>query len=387
MVAVYRERQFREARGSYFLFGPRGTGKTLWLRHQHAEACRIDLLDSEVYRLYATHPEKIRDVLAGMATGQTTVVIDEVQKVPRLLDEVHQVMSQDAAKRFILTGSSSRKLRQQGVDLLAGRAAVLTMHPFMAAELGADFSLATALRWGMLPVVWAAEDREVSLGAYLTVYLREEVQQEGLVRNTGSFSRFLEALSFSHGNLLNAAEVARECQVSRSTVEGYLSILEDLLLGFRIPVFRKRSTRQLTEHAKFYLFDCGVYRKLRPRGPLDSGDEIAGAALEGLVAQHLRAWIAYSQSDSRLHYWRTKSGAEVDFVIYGPDCFSAIEVKAARRVESRDVRSLRAFREDYPESRALLLYGGTQRLEVNGILCLPAETFLRALCPGQPMPR
>ncbi|MEI6564991.1 MAG: AAA family ATPase, partial [bacterium] len=242
----YQERLFRETPGSYFLFGPRGTGKTLWLRHHHPDACRIDLLDSETYRTYVAHPEKIRDVLAGMPAGQTTVVLDEVQKVPALLDEVHQAISQQAGKRFILTGSSSRKLKRQGVDLLAGRAAVLTLHPFMGAELGARFDLLSALRWGMLPVVWGEEDRESALGAYLTAYLREEVQQEGLARNTGSFSRFLEAMSFSHGSLLNATEVARECQVSRSTVEGYLSILEDLLLGFRLPVFKRRATRQLT---------------------------------------------------------------------------------------------------------------------------------------------
>ncbi len=378
----YQERLFRETPGSYFLFGPRGTGKTLWLRHHHADACRIDLLDSETYRTYVAHPEKIRDVLAGMPSGQTTVVLDEVQKVPALLDEVHQVISQQAGKRFILTGSSSRKLKRQGVDLLAGRAAILTLHPFMGAELGTRFDLFSALRWGMLPVVWGEEDRESALAAYLTAYLREEVQQEGLARNTGSFSRFLEAMSFSQGSLLNANEVARECQVSRSTVEGYLSILEDLLLGFRLPVFKRRATRQLTEHPKFYFFDCGVFRKLRPRGPLDHADEIAGVALEGLVAQHLRAWIAYSRNDSSLYYWRTKSGAEVDFVIYGPNSFTAIEVKSSSRVERQDVRSLRSFQEDYPESQAILLYGGSQPLRVNDITCLPCEDFLRNLRPG-----
>jgi predicted AAA+ superfamily ATPase len=239
----------------------------------------------------------------------------------------------------------------------------------------------------MLPVVWAAADREAALNAYLAAYLKEEVQQEGLARNTGSFSRFLEAMSFSHGSLLNATEVARECQVNRSTVEGYLSILEDLLLGFRVPVFNRRASRQLTGHPKFYFFDSGVYRKLRPRGPLDHPDETGGAALEGLVAQHLRAWLAYSHSDNRLHYWRTKSGSEVDFVIYGPDCFTAIEVKAAKRVERRDTRALRAFQEDYPEAGALLLYGGRQRLKVNGVLCLPCEDFLRELRPGAGLPK
>lgn len=378
----YRERLFKETPGSYFLFGPRGTGKTLWLRHHHAEACRIDLLDSETYRTYLAHPEKIRAVLAGMPPGQTTVVIDEVQKVPSLLDEVHQAISQQTGKRFILTGSSSRKLKRQGGDLLAGRAAVLTLHPFIGAELGAQFDLLSALRWGMLPVVLGEKDRDAALDAYLAAYLHEEIQQEGLVRNTGNFSRFLEAMSFSHGSLLNATEVARECQVRRSTVEGYLSILEDLLLGFRLPVFKRRATRQMTDHPKFYFFDCGVYRKLRPRGPLDRADEVAGATLEGLVAQHLRTWIAYSQNESSLYYWRTKSGSEVDFVVYGPNCFTAIEVKSSSRVKRQDVRSLRAFQADYPEARAILLYGGTQPLKVHDIPCLPCEDFLRNLTPG-----
>ncbi|MCK5805471.1 MAG: ATP-binding protein [Lentisphaeria bacterium] len=386
-MAKYVRRQFSEiVGGSYFLFGPRGTGKTLWLRHTHPEAHCIDLLESDTHRSYAARPERLREFLAGLSTGPKTVVVDEIQKVPQLLDEVHQWMSQDPSTRFILTGSSARKLKQQGVDLLAGRAAVLTMHPFMGFELQEEFSLTAALQWGMLPVVWRAEDREAALGAYLGVYLREEVQQEGLVRSVGSFSRFLEAISFSHGGVLNASAVARECQVSRSTVEGYLSILEDLLLGFRIPVFNRRAARKLVVHPKFYLLDCGVYRKLRPRGPLDRSDEIGGAALEGLVAQHLRAWIAYSRKDHKLHYWRTKAGNEVDFVIYGSDCFAAVEVKAARRVERRDLRGLRAFLDDYPESDAILLYGGKERLRINGILCLPCEQFLRDLAPASELP-
>jgi predicted AAA+ superfamily ATPase len=206
-----------------------------------------------------------------------------------------------------------------------------------------------------------------------------------LVRRFEGFARFVEAVSFSHGAVLNLAEVARECQVSRKTVEGYLSILEDLLLAFRLPVFTRRAQRHLTAHAKFFWFDAGVFRALRPAGPLDRPEEIAGAALEGLVAQHLRAWIDYSGADSTLSYWRTKGGSEVDFVVYGRDGFWALEVKHSAAIRPADLRGLKAFRDDYPEAGLLLLYRGEDTLVLDGITCLPCAAFLRRLVPGQPL--
>lgn len=221
---------------------------------------------------------------------ETTIVIDEVQKVPELLSVVHSILELKRGYRFILTGSSSRKLKQTGVDMLAGLAVLRTMHPFMAGELGSYFSLETALEQGMLPVVWDSPSPSDVLKSYVGVYLREEVMMESLVRNLGNFSRFLEAVSFSHGQVLNISNVARECGVQRKSVEGYISILEDLLLASRVPVFQRRAKRAVTGHPKFYYFDTGVFRSIRPKGPLDSPDEINGAALEGLVFQHLRAW-------------------------------------------------------------------------------------------------
>lgn len=181
--------------------------------------------------------------------------------------------------------------------------------------------------------------------------------------------------------MLNLAEVARECQVGRKTVQGYVEILEDLLLSFRIPVFSRRAQRHLVAHDKFYFFDAGVYRTLRPRGPLDSTPEIEGAALEGLVAQHLRAWVSYRSEPAALCYWRTKSGSEVDFVVYGADVFAAIEVKRSRQVHHTDLRALKAFQEDYPEAQVCLLYMGQEELKINGVLCLPCDKFLRSLHP------
>jgi predicted AAA+ superfamily ATPase len=235
----------------------------------------------------------------------------------------------------------------------------------------------------MVPLVRSAPDPAASLAAYASLYLEEEVQAEGLVRNVGAFARFLEAISFSHAAVLNVSNVARETQASRKTVEGYLAILEDLLLGYRVPVFTRRAQRQTAAHAKFFLFDAGVFRSLRPRGSLDRPEEIAGAALEGLVAQHLRAWIAYGDGDEELYYWRTRSGVEVDFVVYGSTTFLAVEVKNTDRIRPNDVRALREFGMDYPQAKLALLHRGGDRLEIGGVLCVPVVEFLTALRPGR----
>ena len=338
----------------------------------------MDLLDPAAQRQFLARPERLRELVAGQP-GARDVVIDEIQKVPALLDVVHQMVEADRSLRFILTGSSARKLRHGGTNLLAGRLVQAEMHPFIASELGSAFDMRRALQIGLVPLVWSAADPNATLRAYASLYLREEVQSEALVRNIGAFARFLEAISFSHASLLNLAEVARECQVSRKTVEGYLGVLEDLLLSFRVPVFTRRAKRHLASHDKFYYFDAGVYRSLRPAGPLDRPEEIEGMALEGLVAQHLRAWAAYRRQGDELYYWRTKSGSEVDFVVYGPNTFAAWEVKRASRVHSTDLRALKAFREDYPEAQLGLLYMGQERLEIDGIAVIPCQAFLEQL--------
>ncbi|QJD30669.1 DUF4143 domain-containing protein [Methylococcus geothermalis] len=375
-------RFFEAPAASFFLFGPRGTGKSTWLRMAFPGALSVDLLDPAAQRLYQARPERLRELIAGNPQARE-VVIDEVQKAPALLDVVHELIEADRPRRFILTGSSARKLRRGSANLLAGRLVETSMHPFMAAELGDNFNLHRALEIGLVPLIWHAPDPTASLRAYASLYLREEVQAEALVRDIGAFARFLEAISFSHGTLLNLAEIARECQVGRKTVEGYLGILEDLLLAFRVPVFTRRAKRHLVAHDKFYYFDAGVFRSLRPAGPLDRAEEIEGMALEGLVAQHLRAWIGYRRRGEQLYYWRTKSGSEVDFVIYGPESFYAIEVKRAVHIHSKDLRALNAFREDYPEASACLLYMGKDRLKIGEISCIPIEAFLKGLRPEQ----
>lgn len=373
-------RLFNERMGSFFLFGPRGTGKSTWLKTRYPDGLIVDLLEPDVYRRYSAHPERLRQLVEGNPQ-QEVIIIDEIQKVPQLLDPVHALMEEKPHLQFILSGSSSRKLKRAGVDLLAGRALLLMMHPFMAAELGETFNLSGTLEKGLIPVIYSSKNPGEAMKAYVELYIKEEVLAEGLVRDIGAFSRFLEAISFSHGSILNVSNVARECEVERKTVEGYIDILKDLLLAFAVPVFTKRAKRVVVRHPKFYLIDPGVFHYLRPKGPLDRPEEMQGAALEGLVAQHLRTWIDYSSSSCKLYYWQTRSGSEVDFIIYGQEGFWAIEVKNSRKVHSKDLRALQSFVQDYPECTPFFLYRGKETLKIGNITCLPCDIFLKHLTP------
>jgi predicted AAA+ superfamily ATPase len=375
-----RSRFLHEPRGSFFLFGPRGTGKSTWLKTLHPDALYIDLLLPDIHRSYLARPERLLEALDAHPE-EKLVIIDEVQRVPDLLPTVHHLVEARRDTRFILTGSSARKLRRAGTDLLAGRLLMRTMHPYLASELGSDFSLEESLKYGMVPLVVESADRRETTQAYVGMYVKEEIQAEGLVRNAGNFARFLETVSFCHAAPLNVATVARDSGVERKTVEGYLSILEDLLLSFRVPVFRRRAKRILTSHEKIYLFDAGIFRALRPTGPMDRAAEAEGPALEGLVAQHVRAWAAARGRDNDLFFWRTKAGLEVDLVLYGEDGLWAFEVKNSRNVHRVELRALREFKQDYPEARCLLLYRGSERLRIDGVLCLPCTEFLRGLRP------
>ncbi len=354
------------------------------MQHQFKQALRLDLLQPDTLRTFVARPERLRE-LVHQQPDAATILVDEVQKAPALLDVVHALIEEHRGWRFVLTGSSARKLKRSGVDLMAGRAIWRTLHPYMAAELGGDFDLSIALQRGMLPVAVEAPEPAEVLASYVGLYLREEVQTEGLVRNLGDFSRFLEAVSFSHAQVLNISNVARECQIQRVTVAAYIQILEDLLLAFQVPVFNRRARRAVTSRPKFYYFDSGAFRSLRPRGPLDHPAEIDRGALEGLVAQHLRAWIDYDRSDCGLYFWRTRRGSEVDFVVYGEDGFWAIEVKNTATVRNSDLRALRTFQSDYPECRPLLLYRGEHALRINDIVCMPCDQFLLELKPGKPL--
>jgi predicted AAA+ superfamily ATPase len=374
------KRFFKMPKQSFFLFGPRGTGKSTYLKKHFKNPILIDLLKPDVFRYYKAFPERLREILIANPEKKV-VIIDEIQKVPELLDVVHSCIEEKKQIQFILTGSSSRKLKRKGVNLLAGRAILKHFHPFMASELKEKFSLNLALERGLLPLVWGSEAPKKVLKTYASLYLKEEVQEEGLVRNIGNFARFLEIISFSHASILNTTNIARECLIKRTTVENYIQILKDLLLGFTIDIFTKRAKRALSSHPKFYLFDAGVYNNFRPLGVLDDPLMIKGAALEGLIAQHLRAWIDFQEEEYKLYFWRTRSGLEIDFIIYGKDYFLAIEVKNNSHISSKDIKGLKAFKKDYPECRPILLFRGKEKIIHQGIECIPIEEFLPNLSP------
>lgn len=364
------------ANQSALIFGPRGVGKSSWLQTTFPEAPYFNLLDDAVLfdlnRDVRNLSRRIPERYAG------PVVIDEIQKLPKLLDEVHRLMENGKTRQFILTGSSARKLKQSGGNLLAGRALLHSFYPLTAEELGKDFDLKKALKWGMLPTVWnGIPDPQAYLKSYIKTYVDLEVKLEALVRDLEGFSRFLEAAAFSQGSVLNVSAVARECGVERRSVSNYFVLLQDILLSTELPVFSKRAKRELVLHNKFFFFDAGVFRTLRSQGPLDSDAEIDGLSLETLVLQELRALNEYRRSDYRLYFWRTKSKAEVDFVLYGKNGLLAIEVKSSARIRPDDLSGLKLFREDYPEAEAFLIYGGDRRYHDSGIEIIPAVDFFR----------
>ena len=360
-------------RQSFFLFGPRGTGKTTWLKQRYPNAIHLDLLDHALYLELLTRPQRLRELIPPRHDGW--VVVDEVQRTPLVLNEVHRLI-ETAGRRFILTGSSARSLRRRGVNLLGGRARTYHLYPLTAVEAGADFALERALVHGQLPSVYTQPDPDQYLASYVENYLRQEVIDEGRTRNLAAFSRFLESASFSQAAPLNVAAVAREVGVDRKTAAAYFELLEDLLIATRVPIFTRRAKRRMTAHAKFFLFDVGVYRTIRPAGPLDSPEQIDGAALETLVYQELRATIAYRSLKLKLFFWRTASGAEVDFIAYGEDGLFAIEVKRSRTIRRADLHGLRQFKSDYPMARCVLLFGGDRREYRDEVELLPVTEAL-----------
>jgi uncharacterized protein len=381
---IFIERIFQPPKNeSYFLFGPRGTGKTTWLKKTYSyETLWIDLLNLGEERRLSARPELLKEQL-DLKENVKWVIIDEIQKVPKLLDIVHLLIEEKKGRQFVLTGSSARKLRKGGVNLLGGRALWRNFHPFLACELKEQFQLDQVLKTGLIPLIWAAENKEQKLQAYVDLYLKEEVKAEALVRQIGNFSRFLEVMAFSHASLINFSNISRECEVPRKTVENYFQILCDLLLGYTLPIFEKKVKKELSSHPKFYFFDPGVFRSLKKMAFLDTSLEIEGAALEGLVAEHLRSWISYQSDQNSLYFWRTRSGVEVDFIIYGEKNFYAIEVKNAKNLNPQDFSGLKSFQTDCPNAFCLLLYRGNEAIKKGNILCLPVEMFLKKLHPRE----
>ena len=361
---------------SFFLFGPRGTGKTTWVKSAFPKAVYVDLLEAELFNDLTANPQRLSNFIPP--DFKDWVIIDEIQRIPDLLHEVHRLI-ETKQYHLVLTGSSPRKLKRKGPNLLAGRALTLSMHPLSVVELGDDFRLEHSLRYGQLPSVYTEADPKKYLEAYVRTYLEEEIRQEGLTRNLSAFARFLEAASFSQGSVLSISSVARECHVERKVVESYFSILEDLMIGYRIPIFSKKAKRRLIAHPKFYFFDAGVYRTLRPMGPLDAPEEVDGIALETLFLQELIALNSALDFGYKIFYWRTSNGREVDFVLYGPKGLLAFEIKRTSRMTSAMLGGLKSFLADYPMAKAYFVYTGNRRMYDGKIEIVPVLEILKNL--------
>lgn len=361
---------------SFFLFGPRGTGKTTWVKSTFPKALYLDLLEAEIFNDLLANPQRLENYIPK--GFRDYIVIDEVQRVPEILNEVHRLIEKDDRK-FILTGSSARKLRKRGQNLLAGRALTYFLHPLTAIELGSNFNLEQSLNYGQLPSVYHEKDSQKYLESYVKTYLEEEIFQEGLTRNLSAFARFLETASFFQGSVLNTSEVARESAIERKVVENYFTILEDLLIGYRLPVFNKRAKRRLLTHPKFYFFDTGIYRTLRPMGPLDMPEMSEGISFESLFFQNLLAVNDSLNLGYKLFYYRTATGIEVDFIVYGKKGIRAFEVKRTGRTSSDTLRGLKYFSREYPQSKNFLIYGGKRRMRDGNIEIIPMEDGLKNL--------
>ena len=367
---------------SAFLWGPRKTGKTTYLRATFPNSRVYDLLQTDLFLEFVKRPFLLREQLLAASPKQLKepVIIDEVQKVPQLLDEIHWLI-ENKGLRFILCGSSARKLKRGKANLLGGRAWRYEMHPLVSAEV-ADLNLLQALNRGMLPRHYLQEEYHKSLQAYVRDYLKEEVFDEGLSRNIPAFSRFFEAMGYSHGELTNYANIARDCGIDAKTVKEYYQILGDTLLGTMIEPYKKRQERQvITKAGKFYLFDVGVAGAItRRRIPQEKGEQF-GKAMEHFILMEILAHRAYRELDYDVNFWRTKSGLEVDFILGQGEV--AIEVKGTSRVDHADLRPLKAFIQEYAPASALVVCNERAPRVHEDIRILPWRVFLKMLWSGE----
>jgi len=367
---------------SFFLFGMRGTGKSTWARRTFPDAPLFDLLDEGLYQSYLRDARLFGRELLRIAPGET-VVVDEVQRLPALLNEVHRFI-EDRGMRFVLLGSSARKLKQAGTNLLAGRALRRTMFPLLPAELGADFDLAEVMRFGSLPVIWQSPSKADSLDAYVRLYLKEEIQAEALVRNLPGFARFLPIAALFHGQVLSTAGLARDAGVARTTVAGYLEILSDTHLAWTLPAYEAKLRVKERRHPKLYWVDAGVVRAVK-REFHPPGAQERGALLEGWVGALLRAYgepgCGLGRQYDGLHYWAPAQGdTEVDFLVERGTEFTAIEVKAKEALTAGDLRGLRAVADLRGVRRRLVVFlGGRPYRTEDGIEALPVPEFLQEL--------
>ena len=373
-------------RSSFFLFGARGTGKTTWIRDafKPAASLYLDLLDPETEDLYRRTPSRLEQQVRALPGSVQWILIDEVQRAPRLLDVAHRLI-ETTGKHFVLTGSSGRKLGRGASNLLAGRAFVHNLYPLTALELKDEFDLDDALRWGTLPRVYSLdtdEDRQAYLRAYALTYLKEEIVAEQIVRRLDPFRLFLEVAAQSNGTIVNYTNIARDVGADPKTVMSYFGILEDTLVGFLLPAFHRSIRKQQRVNPKFYFFDPGVKRALDRTldVPLNTGTYEYGRAFEHFVITQIVHLAQYRCPDWRFSYLQTGAGVEIDLVIERPGLPTAIvEIKSSERVDERDIRSLSRFIGDFPEPLALCLSRDHSRMQIEGVLCVHWREALEEL--------
>lgn len=367
---------------SAFLWGPRKTGKTTYLRQRFPNSLVFDFLQTDLFVEFSKNPALFREQLLAKDPSllQKPIILDEVQKVPQILDEVHWLM-ENKGLQFILCGSSARKLKRGRANLLGGRAWRYEMCPLVSVEIK-EVHLLRALNHGLIPSHYLHEDHRKSLKAYVQDYLKEEVFAEGLTRNIPAFSRFFDAMGYSHGELTNYSNIARDCGVDAKTVREYYQILVDTLLGTMIEPFKKRQHRQVIGKAsKFYLFDVGIAGILTQRHLDEERGEAFGKAFEHFLLMELLAYRTYAERDFPIHFWRTKTGLEVDFVLGSGEV--AVEVKGASRVNPTDLKPLKAFIEEYRPAKALVVCNEKVERVIDHIRLLPWRAFLSALWEGK----
>jgi len=370
------DRLFRIPKSSFFLLGMRGVGKSTLVKKALPEAKVVNLLDESVYQLYLSKPGAFAEDVSDVKPGNW-VVVDEVQRLPNLLNEVHRAIEEKKI-RFALLGSSARKLRRSGVNLLGGRAVQKFLHPFMPEELGGDFKMDRVLRFGSIPLIWNSDDAGEQLLAYMQFYLKEEIQAEAIVRNLPGFARFLPVAAIFHAQVINVEAVGRDCGVARSTVEGYLNILEDTLVAFRLPAYENRLRVRQRTHPKLYWNDPGIVRSAKKQ--LEGlAIEEKGALFEGFVAQVLKCHHELGTLEfDKLSYWSAGKGSvEVDFVIEREKEIIGIEAKSGTEPDKRWFAGLSALKETGRMKRGIVVYPGKRKYtHSSGIEVLPFDDFV-----------
>ncbi len=362
---------------SVFLFGARQTGKSTFLLDTFRDVPSFDLLDYELRSRFSKNPGLLGEILQDSPDG-SLVIIDEIQKVPELLDEVHRLMVRKNM-RFILCGSSARKLKKSSSNTLGGRAVPLPFYPLVSAEVP-DFNLVRAVTNGMIPRHYMVENAANRLKGYVEVYIKEEVVEEALVRDLDAFSRFVEVAAIMDGEILNYENIASDCGVSANTVKQYFQILYDTLIGYEIPAYTKALKRRLMQSPRFYYFDIGIVNYLTGRTSLKPGTAEFGHAFEHLVIQEIIAWLGYFGRKEKLSYWRTYTGIEVDAVI--GDARIAIEIKSANEVKPKHRKGLQEFAKDYPGARLILVSLDRLSRRSGDVECLYVMDFLRMMWSG-----